>query len=289
MLPLEDDIETLPHTEADDIAATLPQPTSSHMGTRISTSHTRSSNNVPVAAKPEEPSGFEDEDMELQAALQASLAAGGAFDYTPYSELNPAQPGPSSFPSLPGSFPPSDDDSVEANIARSLLRNKAVMNQIQREQERALRETYEGEMEDQYGDQPRQTAGELEENTALRQALDASRAEHPPNDDGLNDEETRSPQIAVPSHAPAAANRVYDDEDADFQAAIRASLEGLPEGFVMASPTLQSSGLPVPVQPTIEPESTADVTHEYGQSEQTVQVDPEEIRRKRLARFGGEQ
>ena len=105
-------------------------------------------------------------------------------------------------------------------------------------------------------------------------------------------------------------HRVYDDEDAELQAALRASLETVPAGFRVPSPP----PIPTPpaaavsssqerereqrrsreaealVPPPIQRQTSSDVeTESEAESEgpQAVQPSLEEIRRMRLARFGG--
>ncbi|KAF5378192.1 hypothetical protein D9615_007591 [Tricholomella constricta] len=76
----------LPRTEADEIASTLPEPTSAARSGFHSPSYKPSS--APLSTAPSNPTqieGFEDEDYELQAALQASS------EYSSYDEtLTPA-------------------------------------------------------------------------------------------------------------------------------------------------------------------------------------------------------
>ena len=112
-----------------------------------------------------------------------------------------------------------------------------------------------------------------------------------------------------PARAPTwQQHRVYDDEDEELQAALRASLETVPEGFRMPSPppipapvrrasqqsTPQAVTPPVPAHPPSQPpplERQASEDFET-ESEGTAEPEPEqlsmeEIRRRRLARFGG--
>lgn len=314
----------LPRTDADDVASTLPQPTSANMGTRMTTSRTISNTTAPTVSKPSEaPSGFEDEDMELQAALQASLVADGALDYSPVADLPP--------PSMPGAFGPVagssnalglDDDSIEARMARTLERNKNMMAQALREQEMAFRDGYEDEVQRHFGGRRQRGVGpgagahaEIEdddEEENIRRAIEMSRGEHAGTGDDAQMEDDDDAEWLPPRATRAAAevtpaitvpgDRIYDDEDSDLQAALKASLEGLPEGFVMpATPPLN---LPpgLPIQPRTEVQASASsraapqVQQEAGEDEEkpdptpepTPQLGPEEIRRRRLARFGGQ-
>jgi len=108
--------------------------------------------------------------------------------------------------------------------------------------------------------------------------------------------------LSYPSH------RVYDDDDAELQAALKASLENVPEGFTIPDipplpvasapiPASSTSSNPVPSPPKRRGTEDDEVASEAGTSttsteashsqpeEQNVSVD--EMRRRRLARFGG--
>lgn len=107
---------------------------------------------------------------------------------------------------------------------------------------------------------------------------------------------------AIGSHPPGGGHRVYDDDDAELQAALKASLENVPEGY--EHPELQprpTPSYPCPVSvPALsdakdarsqtDTESVAsDDTNltESAASEATAELPTlDEIRRKRLARFG---
>jgi len=101
--------------------------------------------------------------------------------------------------------------------------------------------------------------------------------------------------LSYPSH------RVYDDDDAELQAALKASLENVPEGFTIpdipplpAAP-VPASSIPVPSASNRRGAEDDEMASEAGTSttstesqsqpeEQNVSVD--EMRRRRLARFG---
>ncbi|GJJ06438.1 hypothetical protein Clacol_000630 [Clathrus columnatus] len=290
--PIDEDPEAiLPHTEADDVAMTLPQPTSAGITTRFSTNsiHTRpdASQNIP---------GFEDEDLELQAALQASLTAQDHFDIHAASTTTDLS-SQSNTARLPGAFPGThgvvddddddDDDDVAATMTRNQARNKAIIERMKREQEMALRETYEDQIQN-FGEssngRKRQTVGEDEEEEALRRAIQISRS------DSESVPYTPDNALGLTSDNPGTYNdRVYDDEDSELQAALKASLEGLPEGFVIPSTppeqTATSSGFPSTIK-------TSTVVGEPARAEEPdesepIEVNAEELRRRRLARFGG--
>jgi len=99
-------------------------------------------------------------------------------------------------------------------------------------------------------------------------------------------------------------HRVYDDDDAELQAALRASLESMPEGFQMPEtppptrPALPHAPLAVPAAlpvDTSEMSSVGETDMETEAETETEEaaapardVSMEEMRRKRLARFGAE-
>ncbi|EPQ57220.1 Josephin-domain-containing protein [Gloeophyllum trabeum ATCC 11539] len=342
-----------PRTEADHLASTIREP-SSASGARLSTSRT-----ADPASKME---GFEDEDMELQAALQASLMGGAADELlvpeartgaTSDSGLGlqlgagqsasiplrgPARTGstpgsgtrtPTS--RMPGRFSGRTDededlfggveeyglgggsaDPVEASMAR----NRAIMERMQREQEMALRASYQEEDPEQQSQAAaRRRQREEEEEEMLRRAIEESRALHEAStaaraqdrdDDDMEVEEVlpRVTSQAAPSWNPS-EHRVYDDDDAELQAALRASLEQMPEGFQIPEespaqhpdPSLSRTSQP-PSAATAQHSSTAEGeddseleseadTSSVAETPAEEQLSMEEIRRRRLARFGG--
>ncbi|KAH7929906.1 Josephin-domain-containing protein [Leucogyrophana mollusca] len=326
----------LPRTDADEVAPAFPEPSSS--------SRPSSSTNPPAPQRPSEP-GFEDEDLELQAALQASLMGG-----TPSAHILPhllprsAGSGPEPLQTVRSEgIPPNQDPYGNADVdpvAASLARNQAIMRRMRDQQEFALREGYEEEVAGRFGAQSsapaqsrtrqgslpqRQGADEDDEDTLFRRAMAESiaerraRGEVDEDDDlDLDDEEYHpAPQTLFGTGAGrsvvGATHRVYDDDDAELQAALKASLESVPAGFV-----LPPSPLPQPprrlVNPTIplpelaasltpasvlntsskntlqdDTESEADTSvtsaSDAPPAEESVSVD--EMRRRRLARFGG--
>jgi Ataxin-3 len=317
----------LPRTEADHIACIVPE---SSVPSR--TRDTGSSSHAAIE-------GFEDEDMELQAALQASLAGSAAHSgadqpYYPapvsaasrdpifgsgsrtpverrgYGVLAQARnnsegededeevgQGLGSSTNRYASLPADVDDPIAASRARS----QAYMEQVRRQQEAALRDSYQEEvarMEAGVG-RRRNTRAEQEE-AELLAAIEESRAMHetlgdatPPTRDEDEDEQ--------PQPATFGADRVYDDEDAELQAALKASLESLPEGFRIPTtpPAVQPARLPLPTSSHLPPtapeqreEDNDDVETESEADssivmDQAPQVSMEELRKKRLERFGG--
>ncbi|CCM05363.1 uncharacterized protein FIBRA_07578 [Fibroporia radiculosa] len=329
---------SLPRSQADDLAAAISEP-SSRPGAYLSTTRTpppEGASRAPALA----PEGFEDEDMELQAALQASLLSGTygsahSFSHDPAPVIPP--PIPSSTRPVAGGTPTrrhaghtppmfieedededEDEEIVEVDpIAASMARNRAFLQRMQREQEMALREGYQEELARgaQRGHAPE---GDEDEDEAFRRALAESEAmaqaqRGGPDEGGrvddLDDEPPVVPPRISPPQPPSARSqhRVYDDEDAELQAALRASLESMPEGFQMpetppprAAPPLPSPGastpsllppLPAPAlvrQPSIASESEGGFETESEAEQPPVeQLSMEEIRRRRLARFGG--
>ncbi|TFK75408.1 Josephin-domain-containing protein [Pluteus cervinus] len=352
----------LPRTEADDLAATLPEPTSAgQSGFQLSSYTLSSVQHASEAALLGEP--FEDEDYELQIALQASLAQGGSHDYasvdsqslpesppvlgqsrienlpTPSTSrsnptLTPSTPPP--IPYLPPPAPPvppppflpghADLDPVSA----SLERNRVMLQRMREMQEMAQQELW---AEDPVrGERLRERARqEAEEEEALRRAIEESEAmarqNHPQtlpvnsrnnqeDEDEDEDEEMVSDDDVgggplLPPHHPFfsggfADHRVYDDDDAELQAALKASLEQVPNGWeppppppVPSHPQIPvtissgSSNTPIPVANTHSKQWTDDSESVMSEDTTNSQMSPveeaptlEEIRKRRLAKFG---
>lgn len=288
----------LPHVDADDIASTftLPAPSSAS-----------------PALQDDVESGFENEDMELQAALQASLAGAGEHSS---SFAIPGNPG--SFPPaqsslfasdirgtsassstrgvIPG-IPPNQDPYGNADVdpvAASMERGRVLMERMRQEQEFGFRQQYEEEAARFGSRQPPhgRQAEDGNEDDHLRRAIADSladrraRGELGDDDDSEDSDYVPSPQPRIP-YSTRPQERVYDDDDANFQAALKASLESAPSEFV-----------PLPVEPLRARRSVVEETENDEQSEadtstfasepvpeETVSV--EEMRRRRLARFGG--
>lgn len=343
--------------------------------------------------------GFEDEDMELQAALQASLAGpeqhflpGGVFGPAPTTMTASAAreptfasiPDPISVRSRPSAnYPPpviptrhgyellgrEDDEDEDTEppapavpldpVQASIARNRAIMERMQREQEEALRFNYDDEVqriesvwrgqqsggvrgaEGRYNLRrqfPAIESGEDDEAEMFRRAIAESAAMAargtnvnvaPQVEEDEEDEDYVLPppparthqQTSIPAFASSAMERVYDDDDAELQAALRASLESMPEGFRIPSPPpvrLPNREYPPPPVPAAAPPSVPaplariqtsppraapvippppeDMDDEQSESDSYItaesspvveQLSMEEIRRRRLARFGG--
>ncbi|GJE92281.1 Josephin-domain-containing protein [Phanerochaete sordida] len=321
----------LPRTEADEFATAIPEDTGA--------GRTRGQ----PAASHASIEGFEDEDMELQAALQASLAGAA-----PWEHHDPPYPAPVAAAARDPIFgsgtrtpvgrgqarygvpvleePEDEDEDIEIEelappavnryaqlapapdadpLAASRARSQAYMEHVRRQQEAALRDNYQEEAAlAEAGIRRRNTRAE-EEEAELMRAIEESRALHEAVG-GSGAQEDDAPAVPRASgHPPAfGGDRVYDDEDAELQAALRASLEMLPEGFqVPQSPPARAPSMPAappvagaPISATVVPphvpededeeietESEADV----GAAAPEPQLSMEEIRRRRLARFGG--
>lgn len=289
----------LPHVDADDIASTLPDPTSASSVTRDDV----------------EP-GFENEDMELQAALQASLMAtrevGGSPampNIYPPAPTNPSasdmrEPSSSRLTGraglgMPG-IPPNQDPYGNADvdpIVASMERDRIVMERIRREQELGFRQQYEEEVtrgfrnrQPPYGAQDHGNEdGYL--NRAITESLAGRQARV--DDDDSEDADYVPPPEEARISSMEQHNRVYDDDDADFQAALRASLESAPPEIsplpmqrpLRQPPSHVSTTLGENERDNQSEADTSTIASDNGASEEVVSM--EEMRKRRLARFGG--
>ena len=377
----------LPRTEADEFAAVIPEPSSFESTSR------RAGSQPPARTETETVEGFEDEDMELQAALQASLA-GPEQHLLPGGVLGPATTGlvAAPAPAAPDPisvrsrmpYPPpvmptrhryellgredEDDEDEEIEeivspaaaaaarqpvdpVAASIARNRAIMERMRREQEAALRYNYEEEAEQietgwhgaaaagprynlrrpaaahaaEDDDEEEMVRRAIEESAAMARAQNVNAAtdtvipvvvEDDDEDNYISPSRSAQPpqQVSAPSFAPSSTmDRVYDDDDEELQAALRASLETVPAGFRIPSPPPirlpnreYSQPPPEPVfspppavhtdlsrqqssgSATKDPEEESE-TESYvtAESSPVEQLSVEEIRRRRLARFGG--
>ncbi|KAF5385834.1 hypothetical protein D9615_002249 [Tricholomella constricta] len=342
----------LPRTEADEIASTLPEPTSAARSGFHSSSYKPSS--VPSSTAPSGPTqieGFEGEDYELQAALQASLMGS---EYSSYDETLAPAPFSRAFAPLPSdpddtespirstsrpdtgtrtlvdgslhptapTIPPAEPDEESDPVQASLQRNRLMLQRMRAEQEFAQRELW-GEdpsgpdaaaFETRRAERRRE---EEEEADQLRRAIEESEAlariEGPvprDNDEQLDDTGMnivqRAPDVPPGLFTPgghAIDHRVYDDDDAELQAALKASLEQVPQGWEF--PELQPQRTPLrPLSAARQPSSAVLQPGEEKNVEDTESVlsaetedhprsDPgaesvtvDELRRRRLARFG---
>ncbi|RXW24964.1 hypothetical protein EST38_g868 [Candolleomyces aberdarensis] len=344
----------LPRTLADEIATTLPEPSSAASASTSGTSFQRtmtsaSSPSVTQAQSGPQQERFDEEDYELQAALQASLMTNQAMDVDDDDDDEAAVPPPISRRTIPlpassQSQTPSRSDSASGThtpqagameedaeldpVAASMARNQRLLEQMQREQAYAHREIWsEADLTPQEAEalgQRREARRreEEEEEEELRKAIEESermareyesKQNRSPkdggNDDDDDEDEDMEPQPNPSTTAPNLgsssyyhADRVYDDEDAELQAALKASLEGLPPDFEhpveVEEPTRPSNPpsqpAPAPVPAPIQSKDREDnasiastetsITENAPEPEEQLSVD--EIRRRRLARFG---
>ncbi|KAI0045286.1 Josephin-domain-containing protein [Auriscalpium vulgare] len=303
----------LTRTDADHVASTLPEPTSAAPRTHLSTART-----------PRAPAGLEDEDLELQAALQASLGGESAPWPQSSSSSSSATPPPTLEP-LQGIFPPASASPWPASgsgagaaadpVAASTARNRALFERMRREQEFALRETYADEVA---GFHHADADDDAELRRALAESEALARADRDEEDDvDIDDmdmdagaDANARAELPAWARGTALADRVYDDDDAELQAALRASLESVPPGFTIpdtppatAPAALAPPTAAPPAAVALPGESRADDEDEYVEEASVAEtetepeseappareevVDVDEMRRRRLARFGG--
>jgi ataxin-3 len=290
----------VPRTEADDIAATLPDPTSGPSAQRRATASSLPADQLGAAAAHRE-TGFENEDYELQAALQASLMAAQGHQ----SFVRMTQPSVPSAPSVPppvvaaagpnvrygsetpphaSQSPPSgaslllpghaDVDPVTAGMER----NRVLLQRMREQQEFAAREMWsEAELspeEQQALNERRELRRqqEEEEEEELRRAIEESeRLALERQASGVHDMETDAP-AAQPWQSSSRYNG-QDDEDAELQAALKASLE--------------HAGVASPPPPNHDTDETESVLSEDAVASPLVEsLSVDEIRKRRLAKFG---
>jgi ataxin-3 len=306
--------QTLPHSEADEVAASLPEPSSTASAARLNMSHGPSRSSAAMSHNPVL-EGFEDEDMELQAALQASLMAGDAVDFVLPPSLPPpipslTRPRPIQSPNLlsgPSTVTPETDTDP---VAASMARNRAIIERMRRQQEMALRESREEEVArfqwrafpTGYSGARGSGSGQAEagEDNEFNPAIaeQDNIESHDTDDEDDDDPDYEPPGFSsepptVLQHSPD--HRVYDDDDAELQAALKASLEGVPEGF--AVPDFRSTTVPShPATADLDrlpqtedvPEADASLASASSvEEEREEELSVDEMRRRRLARFGG--
>ncbi|THH17732.1 hypothetical protein EW146_g3149 [Bondarzewia mesenterica] len=320
---------SLPRCAADELAQTLPEPSSAASSSRLSTTRT-----------PHAPEGLEHEDYDLQAALQASLASGtfSGWERGP-PIVNPASgssgtrtphASASTFGSSSSSLPPpapapAPEPQPSDPITASMARNQALLQRMQREQEYMLQEQYEEEVARMNIGVPRalgrptETQGEEGEDELLRRAIAESEAlarqrEQAEDDMDVDVEGAEERRSQQPSRGPSAhlggavmsGDRVYDDDDEQLQAALKASLESVPAGFrvpelpasrafvqppATSIPSAGASDQHVRTSSMAETETETESEPETGSevptgNEQKEDLNLEEMRRRRLARFG---
>lgn len=288
---------TVPRTEADDIAATLPDPTSGSGGQRRATTSSLPADELGAAAAHRE-TGFEDEDYELQAALQASLmgaqgeesferttnptasavlppvvaAAGPNVRSGSGTPPHPSQPPTSGAGiSLPGH---ADVDPVTAGMER----NRVLLQRMREQQEFAAQEVWsEAELspEEQQAlneRRERRRLQEEEEEEELRRAIEESeRLALERQVSSIDNMETDAP--AALSRQSSSRYNAQDDEDAELQAALKASLEHA--GVASPRPTGHDAD-----------ETESVVSEDAVASPPAESLSVDEIRKRRLAKFG---
>ncbi|KIY53987.1 Josephin-domain-containing protein [Fistulina hepatica ATCC 64428] len=255
----------LPRTSADEIACSVPENTTAP---RVAGSSTQ--------IHDYDVEGVEDEDYELQAALQASL--GGSHTAQPRAEHDP--------------------------VALSMQRNQRMLEEMRRQQASAQRELLEstgGPSQHSDDDDDEVLRHILAESEAMARAPVAS-AHDALEDLQMSSSSNADDQDAALQAALLAAgtNRVYDDDDEHLQAALRASLEEMPAGWTppaelpcSAAPPPMPASQPSAADALISPSGHADTDDDDLASEPapssppTQAIDMDEIRRRRLAKFGG--
>ncbi|KAF9784337.1 Josephin-domain-containing protein [Thelephora terrestris] len=281
----------LRETEADTLAARLPDPNNGTSSLAVGTSQAL----FPHA--PELQAALED--RELQAALQASLMSGLASSRRGSNLASPA-----SIPNVTGPEVVPDLDPVAASVAR----NRVIMERMRREQEMALRDTYEDvDMEEV----SRRSREAQEEDMMLRRAIEESEKLAKEEGKKQQDHQDQQPHAGEssstsPTHISSSLrdDRVYDDEDEELQAALRASLQDAPSGYqpqpfpppsrrripegltLSRKQTLAPDSETQSTEGETEPESGSEMEGSFDESKEE-QVSMEEMRKRRLARFGG--
>jgi Ataxin-3 len=233
--------------------------------------------------------GIESEDHELQAAIQASLMAASGGSYPPSSSFHYAPPMPSS--SLPpinsggSALGRSGSDDLDP-VAASAARNQAMLERMLNEQRGAQEELWS----DGLG-RPRVNAEEEDEAEMIRRAIAESEAlaQNP-----------RTDAEGWPTDFNPSSHRVYDDDDEELQAALRASLEEGPSDWKPTESPAPSHPSAASVQPQLNvpsieatisgsEDTTSNVSEDadVSRAEEAPQPSVDDIRKARLARFGG--
>lgn len=307
--------DPLPQSDADIIATTLPRPTSSGPQ-HLSTVHT-----------PQPPTGLEDEDLQLQAALQASLGEPGDVLWDQGGSSVPAS-GPSASRGFPPSSlfappppipPPSTRpaDQPSGNpVAASMARNRAFLERMRQEQEAALREHYQDEVTRSADDQPQgpsfgaQSTVEDEDEQLRRAIAESAEMAREQGQTQTSNEPAvigAEPEAGVHTgdrtQRQLRSDRVYDDEDAELQAALQASLGEGPTGYFSPDSSTESSPFTTASAASARSEfSSGTMEDETGEGDTATEetssdtaelpqlpagdLSIEEMRRRRLERFG---
>jgi len=194
-----------------------------------------------------------------------------------------------------GAQSPIDDDRVAASLAR----NRSIMERMRLEQEMALRDNYQDTDMEAVARRRREHE---EEEEMIRQAIADSEAMHrqeqqPIEEDMMAEDSDSSPEHRYIPIRSGTAHRVYDDEDTELQAALRASLEDVPEGYQLPHsppppPLLyHKEEMPESEETVGDAPSGTDAEDSEMESETSVvapsqeEMSMEEMRKRRLARF----
>jgi ataxin-3 len=207
-----------------------------------------------------------------------------------------------------------------------MARNRAIMERMLREQEMAQREVYEDEIArfqargnpDREGEDEDEDEDEDREMDDVENAIAESRASartegHEQIDDfedelSITSASNWARRYRLPGSMPLAGlppfARVYDDDDQALQHALQASLETVPPGYVLPDlrqpepprAPLDNNDTPPALVETVDEddedvasssETDASFVNAPSPSEASEEVSVEELRRRRLARFGG--
>ena len=229
------------------------------VSSRSTTRASGSGNQLEISEDSGYPEGVEDEDYELQAALQASLTSREGYDssYDDDMIVSSADSSSRTYSNIASRSTLSDansrlfqqyhgHDSVDPDpVAASTERNRVLLRRMREQQEFAQRELWSvNELNPEQQDVRRQARLRQEEEEAeqLRKAI-AESEDMARQWDERQKSSSQPPQI--PSFQSASRNddtsmptadnslseyRNYDDEDEELQAALRASLENVPSG-----------------------------------------------------------
>lgn len=137
--------------------------------------------------------------------------------------------------SVPAVTEPEADRDLDP-MAATAARSRLIMERMRREQEMALRDTYEDVDMEEISRRSREADDEeemfkkaIEESEKMAQEEERKRQSHQDNQSRPEESSSASP-TRIPSSL-VEGNRVYDDEDEELQAALRASLQDVPSGY----------------------------------------------------------
>ncbi|KAK0461110.1 Josephin-domain-containing protein [Desarmillaria tabescens] len=309
----------LPRVDADDLATIVSE---SGVSGRPSSSSFTTGTSHSTAAGSHDFEGLEDEDYELQAALQASLMAGSSSDY-PMMNFDPPALTRSNMPPPRGSWSPIEHSSGDQTptdtpldpVAASMARNQQLLQRMTAEQQYAQRELWgEGRTGRQENSDDEDLRRAIAESEAMARAEGHGRSEDEEVEDDIEDRASSAilPNFGQPTLlSRGSGDRVYDDDDAELQAALKESLAQVPDNWVapdafqtpsprppapMTAPTTinppQSSSSALTDMQDVESTPSDDgnstvASSEPAEAPSQEAVSLEEMRRRRLAKFGG--